>query len=226
MGFWSGLGKVLGGAASFIPGVGPIASNIIGAAGNAIGAMGDQAAQNRGEADRMNLSRDQLRLQDASNFERALMDRQLLDLKRRDETRNESKDAYVMALKSALAKNMGDVSFDRSGFKTPVANIRFSGGARPSALGVEGREAAAVMNNQALQRLMNPQGFSDVPAPERMKFSEPEKKSIWEKIAGPVGMGLSVVGAATRPGAAAQRPVQQPLPAVQDDYVSRLLGEQ
>lgn len=216
---------MLGGAASFIPGVGPIASNIIGAAGAGIGAMGDAAAQNRGEQDRMNLSRDQLRLQDASNFERALMDRELLDLKRREEARAAQKEAFGMALKSALAKNMQDVSFDRSGFKTPVANIKFSGGARPSAIGAEGREAASVMNNQALQSLMNPQGFNEMAAPERVQFSEPQKASIWEKIAGPLSMGLSAVGAATRNNKPAA-PAQPPLQPVNDDYMSRLLGEQ
>lgn len=204
MGFWSGLGKVLSVAAPVVaaPFTGGASLTalkaalpaVIGGAGAALSGMGAASSQNRGQQDAQNLNRDALRLRDQEQFERAQMDRATLELKQREEARAAQKEAFALALRSALASNLQDVSFDRSGFRSPVADIRFSGGARPSALGPQGREAASVMNNQALQSLMAPTPFSSVPAPQRVQMSEPSKASFWEKLAGPLGMGLSVAG--------------------------------
>lgn len=216
MGFWSGLGKVLSVAAPvalapFTAGTSLSAlPAVLGGAGAAIGAMGQSSAQNRGEQDRQNLTRDQVRVQEQSNFDRAVMDRAALELKQREEQRAAQQTAYMSALKSALAKNVQDVSFDRSGFRSNVPTVRFAGGARPSAIGPEGREAASVMNNQALQQLMSPTPFAPVQAPSRVSMSEPSKASFWEKLAGPLGMGLTVAGVGLD---AANRP-QMPLAGV------------
>jgi hypothetical protein len=147
------------------------------------------AASNRGEQDRMNVSRDSLRIGETANAERARMERGVLDLRQRDEARTEQDDAYKMAIRAALAKNMRDASFSRP---EGIPNISFSGGARPSALGVEGRDAAALMSNLAMRRLMEPKPMADLPPIERVKLSDPSEASIWEKLAGPIGMGLTV----------------------------------
>lgn len=213
MGFWGGLGKVLGAvapvAASFIPGVGPIASKVLSGAGSAIGAMGGAASANRGEQDKMNLSRDQLAIQEAGRYENSLQNRARLELDQRSQADAERKQAFADALRSALAMNMQDAKFDRSGFKTPVANISFSGGARPSAIGAQGRDAGAMMNNSALQRLMSPEPMQELPAAERVKASEPSKASFWEKLAGPLGMGLTVAGQFGGQPQAAPAPIPQ-----------------
>lgn len=202
MGFWSTLGKIgkfgadIG--ASLIPGgsLGKAAlKTAIGAGGQVIGGMADAASKNRGEQDRLNINRDQLRLQGIQQAENAAEQRALLEMKQREEQRVAQDQAYKNALRSALAKNTQDASFDTSGFHSNVPRISFSGGARPSALGPEGREAASILNNQAMQTLMAPPALTTLPAQERFQRSEPSKASIWEKLAGPLGLGLTAVGA-------------------------------
>lgn len=238
MGFWSGLGKVLSVAAPVIAapftggaslvGLKAALPGIISGAGSAIGAMGGAASANRGEQDRMNMSRDQLAVQEAGRYENALQNRARLELEQRAQADAERKAAFSDALRSALAMNMQDAKFDRSGFKTPVANISFSGGARPSALGGQGRDAATAMNNSALQRLMNPEAMQELPAAERVKASEPSKASFWEKLAGPLGMGLTIAGqgldAANRPQVITAAPVPQV--ARTPANINRLLPEE
>jgi hypothetical protein len=215
MGFWSGLGKILGpvagiaaapftGGASLIP-------TILQGAGSVVGAMGGASTANRGEQDRQNLTRDQVRVQEAANADRGLLDRAALEIKQRDAERAAQKEQFAMALRSALAMNTKDASFSRP---QGIPMISFAGGARPSALGAQGREAASLANNQALQALMNPQTFAAPAAPERVQMSEPSKASFWEKLAGPVGMGLTIAGQGldARNKPAAQPQPQQPLP--------------
>lgn len=187
---------------------------VLGAAGSAIGAMGNAAAQNRGEADRLNINRDSLAIAETGRHENALQNRARLEIEQRAQADAERKAAFMEGMKSALAMNMKDVSFDRSGFKSPVANISFSGGARPSALGPQGRDVAAAMNNSALQRLMSPQPMQELPAPERVQMSDPSKASFWEKLAGPVGMGLTIAGQAMTPGQPAPVPGVPQMPGV------------
>lgn len=183
----TGMGAAVGGSAFSW-------RDLAGMGGRALGSMGAAATQNRGEQDRLNSTRDIARVGAEANFDRALLGRAELELRQRQDQRTAQQDAYKQALRSALAKNMQDVSFDRSGFRTNVPTISFAGGARPSALGAEGRQAAGEMNNRALQQLMNPQAFTPVPAPQRVQFSDPSKASFWEKLAGPLGMGLTVAG--------------------------------
>lgn len=205
-----GIGGAFGGAAKGAAGAaaktgikaglmagakGALTSTALGAAGSVIGAMGQSAAANRGEKDTLNIHRDQTALQGISQFENAQQQRALLEMKQREEQRIAQEQAYKLAMRSALAKNTQDAAFNTSGFHSNVPNISFSGGARPSALGPEGREAAAVMNNQAMQQLMGPPPLTTLPTQERFQQSEPTKASIWEKLAGPVGLGLTAVGA-------------------------------
>lgn len=193
MGFWSGLGKALtigagAVAAPFTGGMSLAATlpAILGGAGSVIGAMGGAATQNRGSE--ANFAQQAMR-----DHENALINREVLKLRQAEDSRTTEEDNFRKALVSALGMNMQDAKFSREGFRSPVANISFSGGARPSALGTQGREAASLLNNQALQRLMaGPPERTELPALER---AEMPKASIWERLAGPVGLGLSVAGA-------------------------------
>jgi hypothetical protein len=90
--------------------------------------------------------------------------------------------AYHNAMRSALAKNIQDVSISGGNPRVPVVN--FSGGLRPSAFGPEGRTAATTLNNQAQAQLLNgdqlPALPSTLPAPT---FNNP-------------GLGTNILGAA------------------------------
>ena len=189
MGFWGTLGKIgMVAGAGALTGLtgGAAAPLLMGAAGKVIGDMGAAATANRGAE--ANFAQQAMR-----DHENALVNRGHLELNQNQDLRTAEQDNYKKALMSALAMNMQDAKFDRSGFRSNVPNISFSGGARPSALGEQGREAASLLNNQALQRLMaGPQQPTELPALER---AEIPKASIWERLAGPVGLGLSAAGA-------------------------------
>lgn len=205
MGFWSGLAKVgkvaLPLAASFIPGVGPaaagamklgskIGSAALGAGGAVLGGMADAAAANRQTKTDNLLIRDQLGMQGARDFETQQVNRAEMEMKQLEAKRALEADAYRKALKSALAMNMQDASFSRP---EGVPMIAFSGGARPSAIGEQGRNAAAIMNNKATQQLMSEtQGVDTKMAPaEKYKMAEMPEQSVWEKVAGPASLGLA-----------------------------------
>jgi hypothetical protein len=212
MGMWSKIGSALltGGAAIAAPFTGGTSlaalPAILGGAGAVVGAMGGAATANRGEQDKLNLSRDSIGLGANNAYENALQGRAVLELKQREAAQLAEQEAFKSALRSALAMNMKDVSVDRSQFKSNVPTISFAGGARPSAIGPQGLEAAGAMNNLALQRLLSPPQDKELPAVEKFQQSEPSKASFWEKLAGPVGLGLQVAGmgldAKNKPGQA------------------------
>jgi hypothetical protein len=196
MSFWKTLGKAIltGGAAAAAPFTGGTSMAalpaILGGAGAVVGGMGSAATSNRGQQDVLNISRDQIGLRAREGDENAELQRALLELKQREDARAAEQDAYKNAMRSSLAMNMQDASFSRP---AGIPTMSFSGGARPSAIGPQGREAAAMLNNRAMQQVMSG------PAPamqmsERQPFqqSEPSKASFWEKLAGPVGMGLTL----------------------------------
>ena len=162
--------------------------------GRGVTGMAGAATENRGEANKEQLTRDSIAASAARDYENALQQRAKLVLDQQEAAQRESADAYKQALYSALAKNMQDVSFDRSGFRSNVPDIHFSGGSRPSALGEEGRQAAALMNNQALQRLMNPSKPAELPEVEKFTPTAPKEAGFWESLAGPAGGIMGTVG--------------------------------
>lgn len=170
MGFWSSLAKGLGvvgaGVAGLATGGATWAAipSIIGGAGAAIGGMAGASAENRGETDKFNQNRDVMKLR--------LM----------QEQREGQNNAYRNALRGALASNMQDASFDRSGLDPAIPVIRLGGGARPSAIGAQGRDAGGELNRQAMLELMNP---------EKVELSEQKQAGFWEKLAGPLSLGMT-----------------------------------
>lgn len=102
-----------------------------------------------------------------------------------------ARNAWNEAVRAALAKNLQDTHFDTSQFKTNVPDISFTG-LKPTAIAASLAPAADALNNQALQRLLNP-----VQAPDRAPLdlsTTMPSASIWEKLAGPGGFGLSLLG--------------------------------
>ncbi len=183
MAIWSNVGKFIGNNAGTI---GDVGRGVVGMAG--------AATENRGEANKEQLTRDSIQASAARDYENALQQRAKLALDQQEAAQRESADAYKQALYAALAKNTQDVKFDVSKFRSNVPDISFSGGSRPSAIGEEGRRAADIMGNQALQRLMNPQKPQEMPAPEKFQASAPKEAGFWENLAGPAGGIMSTVG--------------------------------
>ncbi len=183
------MAKVGKGALGLIPG-GNIASAAFDIGGSLLSGGAKAAGANRSEKDLFNQNADRSRVtargQDIQN-EQAKAD---LALRGQTQTRSNADDDYRQALRSALAMNIKDAAFSRP---QGVANISFTGGGRPSAIGTQGRAAAEVMNNLALQRLMNPETQPQIAAVEKFAASEPTKASFWEKLAGPLGAGMTAV---------------------------------
>jgi len=196
MGFWSKLGKIgalvgagaatiaTGGAAAPALGMAAKIGTLASVAGNTIGAMGKQAAENRYAQDQRNADYFNAAARHAGNMVNA-------EVNQRQDARTAQNNAYQNALRAALAQNMQDVSIDRSQFRSNVPNISFSGGLRPSAIGPLGRQAAALMAQQSMQQLQNPQPYMKLPT---LAFPEQSKASFWEKLSGPLAFGLTAGG--------------------------------
>lgn len=130
------------------------------AAGNAAGnAAAAREAGRQTEAGNI-VTQDQQRLQAQTAAENAVQGRANVDLNQRQEGRTEANDAYANALRAALALNTKDASFNRP---KGVPTISLSGGARPSAIGQQGHDAAEIMSRRALDTLMNPKPQMDLP---------------------------------------------------------------
>lgn len=213
MGFWSGLGTALKTAGSLAPlAMAPFtggaslalapASGMLGKIGGAVKgiseiagplASGIASGQQKGREATNTAAQDAalFKLKESGQNENALENRADLDLKRRGDTRTAQSDSYKKALNSALAMNMKDVSL--SGLDPSIPKVSFGGGARPSAIGQEGRDAAGVMNKQAMGQLMNPEAFADMPAIERTAAPEFKQPGMLENIAGGIGMGANAI---------------------------------
>jgi len=133
----------------------------------------------------------QLGLQESKNAEDALMNRQGLDLRQRQFGQDSESDSFRKALQGALTMNMRDVTANRP---EGIPTIAFGGGGRPSAIGQEGRDAGALLNSKAMQKLIGGEKFDELPPIERMQSPEFKGAGFWENLmggAGAVGKGLS-----------------------------------
>lgn len=200
MGFWSTLAKI-GGAAAAIGGAAFTGGStlaalpgILSAGGAVASGMASGAAKNRGEQADTNMQNAQLQTSQAAQAANNEIQRGQLALDRQAADRTTQSDAYLKALRSALAMNMGDAKFSRNGYSSPVANVTFAGGARPSALGMEGKAAAELLNRQAMLQLMDGNTHEEVKPYQAPAPAEMPKAGFWEKLAGPVGLGLTVAG--------------------------------
>lgn len=133
--------------------------------------------------------REQMVRSDAQMAEQNAIARDRLALDQQEAARKAQEEAIRQGLQSALMMNMRDASFDRSGFRTPVANISFSGGSRPSAIGEQGQQLAQLMNQRAMLELMKgseaPKGTAVPKSATARTSATPEAEdkggSIWQK---------------------------------------------
>jgi hypothetical protein len=100
--------------------------------------------------------------------------------------------AYKNALRSSLALNMSDVHFNRP---DGVPDISMSGGARPSAIGAQGKEAAGIMNAKAIEALLNPASFTPLPMPSAYDLTNLPRPSAVDNVLGAVGAAGKVLDA-------------------------------
>ena len=184
MGFWSGLLK---NAVGFIPGVGPAVQTAMDIGSQAASGIAKGQAANRTEANNQAVQQDQQRLlargQDVTQASNAAD----LALKNQTQARQLSATDYQQLLKAALGMNVQDAKFSRP---AGVANISFSGGARPSAIGAIGRQGADVMANLALRRLMDPEAPVELERVSAFNPTAMKGPSTSEKILGGLGLGL------------------------------------
>lgn len=200
MGFWSTLGKiglgVAGAVAAPFTGGASLAATIpgiIGGVGSALSAGAGAAAANRGEEADRRLVQDQLRVAQARDAAGNEIDLSRLQLDQQAADRTSQNNAYANALRSALALNTPDVNVDRSKFLGNVPTITFNG-PRPSNLGTEGKDAAQIMNNLALRKLLSGEERRDTAGYQTPEMSDTPKASIWEKLAGVGGLAGTIVG--------------------------------
>lgn len=199
MGFWGGLLKGLGAASGVIAApftggasLATVLPAVLGAGGAVASGIAGAEASNRGAQTDAQQSRDALGIQNTNAYNNQVLQRGQLDLQRQQDTRAATDMAFRNSLRAALAKNMTDVSMARP---SGVPTLRFSGGARPSALGVEGREAADLMGNRASKMLLDGPEYAELPDIERYALSDIPKQGTMEKILGPLGLGLTAAGA-------------------------------
>lgn len=130
-------------------------------------------------------------LREREGNEQALQNRAGLDLRQREFAQGSQNNAYRNAIRSAIAKNLQDVTL--GGVPKGVTPVSYGGGLRPSALGPEGREAADVMNRKAMMSLMNGEKFNPLPAIERTAAPAFKKAGKWENILGGAAVGTSAL---------------------------------
>jgi hypothetical protein len=158
------------------------------------------SAANRGEQANQQFNRDQLLTTQARDAANNSLQRGQLELDTQKADRESQADAYIKALRSALAMNMKDVQFSREGFRSPVSNISFNGGMRPSAIGQQGIDAATELNRQAMLRLIDGDKHTPVDDYKAPEVTPPPEAGFWEKLAGPIGLGLTTLGKLRAPG--------------------------
>jgi hypothetical protein len=184
---------------------------------SAAGALASGRSAGRDTQNSQAMSQDQMRLQARGQDEVATQGRARIEMDQASTKRNLLNDAYRAAIASNLALNMKDVNMTRP---EGIPTMKYEGGARPSAIGAGGREAAALMARKAMDNMMNEPEFRDVsgsPAPFRQ--TEMKQGNIFDTIlgtAGAVGQGFEQ-HQARQEASSNNALIQQILKAAQED---------
>ena len=161
------------------------AGQVAGTAGDVASGIEKGRAADRASQNDFNVLQDRTRLQAQQDFENALENRAALELKQKTEGQSYQGNAYHQAMLGALGKNIQDVTL--GGVPGDVPVVQFKGGLRPSAMGPEGRAAAALLNQKAMSDLQNGMQLSSLPEIERFKPSDYKKGNYLDTILGTVG---------------------------------------
>lgn len=147
-------------------------------AGAALGSMASASTANRAAEDSQRLLSEQMR-------DRAILDRERLNLDRGKDFRDAGDQAYQQALRAALFSNFQPM--DRSQFRTQVPDVSFIKGG----IGAQGQQAMDLMNARALRTLM-----AEEPAPLAAPdiTTTPTRAGVGERVLGPTSLALRVLG--------------------------------
>ena len=158
---------------------------VIGTAGDVATGIEEGRAKDRSNQNDFNVVQDRNKIVANQNYEDALLGRAGLDLKQRQFSQDSQNNAYKNAIRSALGMNLQDVTL--GGVPKDVPVIEFKGGLRPSAMGPQGRAAAALLNQKAMASLMNGETFDPLPAIRDFTPSDYKKGGVLDDILGGIG---------------------------------------
>lgn len=205
MGFWSGLGKVLGVAAPIalapFTGGGSLAAGgamaagkkmlpgVLSTVGSALSGGSKSMAADRATADNNALVADRTRQGAMSDFERALEERRRLDISQRELDAKTRSDGYRQTLHSQAVQNYQPAQ--RPG-RIPMVTGSFN------TIPQSSRDFAHDFEQQAMTRALQGQKFDDMPAVERFTPTPMKQPSLWEKMSGALGLGLQTADGINR----------------------------
>lgn len=191
------LGKL---ALGLVPGGGTAATvaNLVGAGLDAAGNIekGREAGRASDNANTMN--QDVLRQRAAQDFEGNVENRAGIDLQQRKFAQDSQSDAFKKAILSSVMQNLKDVKLN---MPKNIPVFDFGNGLRPSALGSQGLDAAKVMQQLAMEKLMNGEKFDAMPALQQFQPSALKSGGKLDTIlgiAGATGNVLDQLGAASK----------------------------
>jgi hypothetical protein len=125
-------------------------------------------------------------LQAQGQEESSAQGRARIEMDQKESSRDALNDAYKNALRSSLAMNMQDSMV--GGLPKGVPNISFGGGARPSAIGAEGKAAAGALNASAMRSLMNPESLTPMAKQRHFSATPMKEAGLMENALGVAGM--------------------------------------
>ncbi len=145
-----------------------------------------QGRQGQRETDTGNIiARDNQGLAAQAQNQNAQAQAAQIQMQQKEAERAALNNAYKNALQSSLALNMRDASFNRP---DGVPTISLSGGARPSAIGAQGKQAAALMNAKALEALLNPDKLTPLTPPGAYQLTDLPKSNGLDTALGTAGV--------------------------------------
>lgn len=133
-----------------------------------------------------NIARDRTALDAVGERERALEERAMLELKQRELDAKTRADGYGQTLRSQYAQSWSPAS-------RPSRVPQTSGGF--NTVPQSTRDFAAQYEQQAMARALQGQKFDALPPVERFVPTAVKQPSLWEKITGAAGLGLTATAA-------------------------------
>jgi len=185
MGFWTGLAKVgLAAAAPFTGGATAAFIPAVDAISGVTSSLAQGAEKGRQQKNVAAASEAEFKARQAADVENALQNRAALELRQKQFGADEMRNNYRSALQAAFGKNVQDVAVNRP---AGIPNISFAGGSRPSALGPEGRAAAALMFDKSMGSMRDGTSFTPLPGIERVAAPQYKNAGFFENLMGGIG---------------------------------------
>ncbi len=154
--------------------------------GKLLGGGAKGMEQGRQAQDTANVSRDRTALDAIGQRERAMMERRRLDMDQRDQDMKTRDDGYKQTLRAQYLQGWTPA-------QRPERIKMVSGGF--NTVPQSSKDMAAKFEQEAMMRALNGQKFDALPAQERFTPTPIKQPSLWERISGVAGLGLTAAGA-------------------------------